>query len=116
LKSAEELDERWVRNFNATQTRLYLKERAIAYLGGKCQVCGYDKCAAAMDFHHRDPRQKDFHISSKQSWEAIQPELDKCCLLCANCHRETHAGLHPSLIDEPSYEDDAYDLLSSFNA
>lgn len=113
MKSASELDERWARNFNASQRRVWLKERAAAYLGGKCQGCGYDKCVAALDFHHRDPRQKDFEISSKMSWEAIEQELPKVVLLCSNCHRETHAGLHPQYLDSATLEDEAdvFDLL-----
>jgi hypothetical protein len=49
------------------------------------------------------------------SWAAIQPELQKCVLLCRNCHAETHAGLHPRFIDVPRDEDaaDEYDLLAS---
>jgi hypothetical protein len=68
------------------------KEKAVAYLGGACEICGYDKSPAAFDFHHRDPTQKDFNISKYRgaSIEKIKPELDKCALLCANCHREVH--------------------------
>jgi len=114
VRSAAVLDARWVKNYNATQLRLFLKEQAVAYLGGKCRICDYDKCLAALEFHHRDPREKDFVISNKMSWAAIEPELDKCVLLCATCHRETHAGLHPSLLDRAGLEDEAdvYDLLA----
>lgn len=118
MKTASELDDRWTRNFNATQLRTWLKEQAVAYLGGKCRGCGYHKCLAALDFHHRDPREKDFEISSKMSWESIEPELRKVVLLCKNCHAETHAGLHPQFYDAPRIEDeaDAYDLLSASSA
>jgi hypothetical protein len=50
----------------------------------------------ALEFHHLDGSRKDFGISSKgytRSWSKIRDELDKCILLCANCHREIHAGL-----------------------
>ena len=50
----------------------------------------------ALEFHHLDSTHKDFGISSKgytRSWTKISEELDKCLLLCANCHREVHAGL-----------------------
>lgn len=69
-----------------------LKQRSIDYKGGKCQSCGYNKCQRAMSFHHRDPESKDFNLSSKYcySWKRIQPELDKCDLLCMNCHAEKH--------------------------
>lgn len=106
------LDERWARNHQASQQRTWLKERAVAYLGGRCRGCGYQKSLAALEFHHRDPREKDFEISSKMSWAAIEPELQKCILLCKNCHAETHAGLHPQFIDVARSEDaaDEYDL------
>jgi hypothetical protein len=68
------------------------KKKLIEYKGGKCQSCGYDKdCPSAYDFHHRDPTKKDFTIS-KKSWsiERLKNEIDKCDLLCRNCHAEVH--------------------------
>ena len=62
--------------------------------GGKCVRCGYNNCMAALEFHHLDPNEKDFSLSDrdlKLDWVLIKQELDKCILLCANCHRETHA-------------------------
>lgn len=72
-----------------------LKLRAIEYKGGKCQKCKYNECYAAMDFHHRDPNEKDVSWSKlrKRSWEKIVKELDKCDLLCNRCHSETHHGI-----------------------
>lgn len=103
----DDLD-RWNRKQAAYQRRKELRARAIAYLGGKCQICGYDKYQAAFDFHHLDPMGKDFNISAGlTSWERIQPELDKCVLLCSNCHREVHDGLHVG------YLDDGYDNRGS---
>jgi predicted HNH restriction endonuclease len=93
---AQKLDNLWVINTEASQRRLALKERAIAYLGGKCQICGYDKCPSAFDFHHVGA--KDFNISAKSSWAVILPELRRCTLLCSNCHREVHSGWHPSYL------------------
>lgn len=69
---------------------------AVAYKGSKCERCGYDRCVEALEFHHTDPTKKDFNISSKghtRSWNRVQAELDKCVMLCANCHREIHAEL-----------------------
>ena len=67
------------------------KEILIEYKGGKCEICGYDKNYSALEFHHLDPNEKDFTISKKNSsWENIKKELDKCILVCANCHREIH--------------------------
>ena len=74
--------------------RKKLREMAIEYKSGKCQICGYNKCLQALEFHHLDPKGKDFPLSgSTKSWDNIKNELDKCILLCANCHREIHANI-----------------------
>lgn len=85
------------------ERRLRYKIRAIEYLGGKCCNCGYSNCAAALDFHHMNPFDKDHNIKdiSTGSWEKIKKELDKCSLLCANCHREFHWSLNH--IDDPEF-------------
>lgn len=76
--------------------RIYMNKRrekrkikAIEFKGGKCKNCGYNKCLGVMHFHHRNPSKKEFQISRKDvSWNLIKKELDKCDLLCANCHNE----------------------------
>lgn len=74
--------------------RQRIKQQAVAYKGGHCQVCGYDRCIQALQFHHLDATQKDFSVSGKtMAWERIREEIDKCVLLCANCHAELHAGI-----------------------
>jgi len=76
--------------------RRKIKTLAIEYKGGKCEICGYKKYQGALDLHHKDPKKKDFGIADKgytRSWEKIKAELDKCVLVCANCHREAEAGL-----------------------
>lgn len=76
--------------------RQKVKVMALEYKGSRCECCGYDKCTAALEFHHIDDLTKEFGISEKgetRSWKRIQEELDKCVLLCANCHREVHANL-----------------------
>jgi len=76
--------------------RKNLKLKAVEYMGGACSICGYDKYVGALQFHHRDPDEKDFGISSHghtRKWESIKEELDKCVMLCGNCHSEVHAGL-----------------------
>jgi predicted HNH restriction endonuclease len=76
--------------------RKKLREKSLDYKGAKCELCGYDACADALEFHHLDSKTKDFGISTKgytRSWVKVKNELDKCVLLCANCHREVHAGL-----------------------
>lgn len=76
--------------------RKKLREKAIEYGGGKCKVCGYSKELTALEFHHTDPKEKDFGLSQRgltRSWEKIKLEIDKCVLVCANCHREIHSGI-----------------------
>jgi 5-methylcytosine-specific restriction endonuclease McrA len=76
--------------------RKKIREMAVEYKGGKCFLCGYKKCIQALEFHHLDKSQKDFGLSADgitRSWIKTKHELDKCVMLCANCHREVHAGL-----------------------
>ena len=68
----------------------------MEYKGGKCEICGYDRCATALEFHHINPDEKEFGIGQKgytRSFEKNKEEVDKCILVCANCHREIHEGL-----------------------
>lgn len=71
------------------------KDKCVEYKGGRCSVCGYNRCDSAMEFHHTDANEKDFSIGNSMylSWHTIKLELDKCILVCANCHREIHAGI-----------------------
>ena len=76
--------------------RKKLKKMAVEYKGGKCQCCGYARDITALEFHHSDESKKHFGISSAgitRSWEKTRKELDRCVLLCANCHREVHSGV-----------------------
>ena len=63
--------------------------------GLKCAKCGYDRCGAALDFHHINPEEKEFTIGKhrSKSKENLLKEISKCVCLCANCHRKIHAGL-----------------------
>lgn len=74
------------------------KQECVAYKGGKCARCGYNKYIGALDFHHTNPDEKDLNIAhARMPFEQLKPELDKCILLCANCHREVHAELRGQL-------------------
>lgn len=79
---------------NVRNWRHRTKQKLIDYKGGKCQVCAYDRCIQALEFHHLDLSEKDFTISGSKvhNIEKMKAELDKCVLLCANCHREVHQG------------------------
>lgn len=85
--------------------RKNLKQRALALFGSKCCVCSYNRCSAALEFHHLDPTQKDFSISqayaNPKKWDAIVYELEKCILVCANCHREIHQNI--LIIEDKKY-------------
>ena len=75
--------------------RYRVKMKIINYLGGECVECGVtpdDIHYTAFDCNHIDPKEKSYNISARQlsgPWESLKPELDKCELLCSNCHRET---------------------------
>ena len=72
------------------------KTRAVAFMGGVCEGCGRAGAQAIFEFHHRDATEKEFGITQDgipRRWEKILAELAKCVMLCANCHREVHAGI-----------------------
>lgn len=83
-----------VNKTTANRFRSY-KQQAVEYKGGKCSLCGYYRCLAALDFHHLDPTQKDPKWRAMKNWlfERVKDELDKCILVCKNCHAEIHYGL-----------------------
>ncbi len=79
-----------------SKRRKKLREMSIEYKGSKCTICGYKKSQRALSFHHIDPSKKEFSLSSEslsRSWDRIKMEIDKCVLICANCHMEVHDGI-----------------------
>ncbi len=73
-----------------------IKTLMIEYKGGCCAKCGYKKYQGALEFHHLNPKEKDFspsHLKKYKFDERMKSELDKCILVCANCHREIHHEL-----------------------
>lgn len=88
---------------SVTKKRQALKQKLVDYLGGCCTQCGYDSCIDALHFHHRE--KKDATISSligsyraKKVWK----EIEKCELLCANCHAEVHYKMRRTGIEPVS--------------
>lgn len=71
------------------------QRRCIEYKGGSCVKCGYNKCQTALEFHHLDPTKKDFSIAGNhlKSFKNLKVELDKCILICSNCHQELHFSI-----------------------
>ena len=78
---------------NTKIRRFRTKAAAIKYLGGKCKKCGWHGNQAAIQFHHKDSKIKEFGIGSvaNKSWDSIKKEIGKCILLCANCHAIEHS-------------------------
>ncbi len=74
-----------------------VKKKLVDLLGGCCCVCGYNKCQAALEFHHLDRSEKSYGISlaikQNKKFESIVDEAKKCVLLCSNHHRECESGI-----------------------
>ena len=81
-------------NFNHRKTQTQEKI-SIAIGGFKCCICGYDKLKQNLCFHHVNPSDKSFNLSSREmmlKWDRVWAEMQKCVLVCSNCHGEIHAG------------------------
>jgi hypothetical protein len=79
-----------------SKRRRKVKAILVAEAGGRCGLCGYDRCAAALAFHHLDPETKTFGLAEgglARSLAEARAEAAKCILLCANCHAEVEAGI-----------------------
>jgi DNA-binding CsgD family transcriptional regulator len=93
------------RKERVSEWRRRLKQRLVQEAGGACAICGYNKCVAALHFHHLNPSTKRFALSRQgvtRSFAEAQEEARKCLLLCSNCHAEVESGMteppaHPSL-------------------
>lgn len=72
------------------------KLELINILGGKCDICGYNKNIASLCFHHIIPDNKSIALDLRRignsKMEVLLEEVQKCQLLCHNCHNELH---HP---------------------
>jgi hypothetical protein len=79
---------------NVVEFRQRRKKWAVDAFGGKCGICGYNRCIGALDFHHLNPSEKEFSLTaSTASRQVFVEELRKCVCLCSNCHREVHSGI-----------------------
>jgi transposase len=79
-----------------SQRRRQIKRKLVDEAGGKCLICGYDRCLQVLQFHHLDPTTKEFHLGQNgvtRSLAKSRVEARKCILLCANCHGEVEAGI-----------------------
>ena len=78
-----------------SEWRRRTKAKLVAEAGCRCVLCGYDRHQAALHFHHLDPDKKEFHLADTgvtRSIERLRREVEKCVLLCGNCHAEVEAG------------------------
>ncbi len=77
------------------ETRHKRKQKLLDLKGGKCERCGYEKCRSALTFHHIDPLTKSFTIGGNHTrkWKTLVEEIEKCILVCANCHAEIHENM-----------------------
>ena len=66
-----------------TAWRQRVKKTLVEEAGGCCQICGYDRCMAALEFHHRDPAEKSFSVSRTRSIKEARSEINKCILVCS---------------------------------
>ena len=79
-----------------TRWRRRAKQILVDEAGGRCVCCGYDRCVAALEFHHLDPAEKRFGLANGgrvRSIEALRAEAAKCVLVCSNCHAELESGV-----------------------
>lgn len=94
---------------SVTAARQKRKQELVYIMGGKCSLCGYNRCIAALEFHHIDKSQKERGLSSGNchSWEDDVKEVKKCALVCSNCHKEIEAfGLNVEVtFDEKKYQE-----------
>ncbi|HXR28227.1 MAG TPA: helix-turn-helix domain-containing protein [Solirubrobacteraceae bacterium] len=79
-----------------SRRRRKVKQILVEEAGGRCTLCGYNRCVAALHFHHVDPASKSFHVSEQgvtRSLGRARDEARKCVLLCSNCHAEVETGI-----------------------
>ena len=68
------------------------KRTLVEEFGGCCSICGYNKNYSALEFHHLESKEKDFHLGSAKTTniDKLRKEVEKCILVCSNCHKELH--------------------------
>lgn len=95
--------------FSQERRGMSRKLELIEKKGGGCSICGYNKNIAALEFHHTDASQKELKLDkrtlSNSSMEKILKELEKCILLCSNCHKELHYPESELIIVSNNLED-----------
>lgn len=102
----KDINQRWKEYDIQRNKGLDRKKELVEMKGGSCSVCGYDKSYAALTFHHRDPSVKEIRLDirglSNRKWSKILEEVEKCDLVCFNCHMEIHWGENGGPCQHPS--------------
>jgi len=86
----------WIRMGKPSNTKKGTVKQALKdyKLAKGCARCGYNRCARALAYHHKEKGGKEYNMSQfARSWKIAEQELMKCIILCHNCHMELHAGL-----------------------
>lgn len=96
--------------------RKHTKYKLVQAMGGQCQICSYNKCMNALDFHHIDPKEKEISFGKIRanpiSINKFIEELKKCILVCSNCHREIHEGITCVPENFKTFDQDIYNSIS----
>jgi hypothetical protein len=93
------------RNHRVHIWRKNQRKKLVEHFGGNCEICGYNRCLEALQFHHLDPQEKEFGLSRDgitRPWKMQLAEAMKCILVCGNCHVEVERGVTlvpPELIE-----------------
>lgn len=96
-------------SFRVAECRRNNKMKLVEYKGGKCEVCGYNKpIPGAYNFHHIDPNEKDFGVSTmtgmSRGIKKLKKEVDKCMLVCSVCHAEIHHAIEQTKLEQTRKE------------
>lgn len=104
---------------NVSNFRRRRKENLIKVCGQKCNICGYSGLNSVLEFHHIDPKEKQYGVAAGGNCHDLKKDLKevkKCILVCANCHREIHAGKYDQIFlreKQIFLEDQAEKLLKA---
>ena len=77
--------------YNLTERRRNKKLVLVKLKGGRCSICGYDKCIEALQFHHIQGKDFNIGLHMDKSLKSLTKEVEKCILICSNCHIEIHS-------------------------
>jgi len=89
-RTPTEQEKRKRRNDRKNEISRRNKKTLVEYMGGKCCLCGYNRCLNSLDFHHVKEKNLSIGRNISRQLEDLMEECDLCVLLCKNCHYEVH--------------------------